>query len=82
MTTSRSSKPSNRPAGTPVSNGAALDFTDDHGTYSGVDEHGRQWCITRTVTGWRLEFRDPGDLTATYAGTHPSLERARVEALR
>ncbi len=40
----------------------------------------RRWHITRAFTGWRLEFLDPTDETATYAGTHSTLDRAKLEA--
>jgi hypothetical protein len=59
-----------------------IEFHEQQGTYSGVGTHGRTWCISRTSTGWRLEFRDPGDLAATYAGTHVSVAAAQNEASR
>jgi hypothetical protein len=61
----------------------AIDFrTDEDGTYRGTDAGDRRWEITPVFTGWRLEFRDPGDATATYAGTHTTLEAAKAEAAR
>lgn len=48
----------------------------------GIGERGRRWQVSRTVAGWRLEFRDAGDRTATYAGTFGSLESAMAEADR
>jgi hypothetical protein len=61
----------------------AIEFrNDEHGTYSGVSEGDRQWRILPIVTGWRLEFRDPGDQEATYAGSHRTLHAARSEAAR
>jgi hypothetical protein len=35
-------------------------FVNYHETYSGTSGGGRRWVITPTLTGWRLEFRDPG----------------------
>jgi hypothetical protein len=55
---------------------------DGLGTYSGVGPGDRQWQIVPIVTGWRLEFRDPGDHVATYAGSHKTLNAARAEAAR
>jgi hypothetical protein len=57
-----------------------ISFTDDYGTYSGRDATGRQWLISPTRTGWRLEFRDPGDKDPTYAGTHPTVRDAQRAA--
>jgi hypothetical protein len=57
-------------------------FVNYHETYSGTSGGGRRWVITATLTGWRLEFRDPGDVRATYAGTHPSVRAAQREASR
>lgn len=48
----------------------------------GVAEGGRVWRISRTVTGWRLEFRDHGDVGATFAGVHASVAAAQAEAGR
>jgi hypothetical protein len=59
-----------------------IDFQDQGGTYSGRGSSLRQWWITTCLTGWRLEFRDPGDLVSTYAGTHASLSAAQKEASR
>jgi hypothetical protein len=59
-----------------------IEFRNDQGTYSGTGTHGRQWRITPAFTGWRLEFWDPGDSRATYAGTHPSIALAQEEAGR
>lgn len=59
-----------------------VDFSDYDGTYSGIGLKGRRWRITQTFTGWRLEFRDPGDVTATYAGTHATVALAKREAGR
>ena len=57
-------------------------FTSSEGTYSGTSGDGRRWLIQRVATGWRLEFCDPGDSEATYAGTHPSVWAAQREACR
>jgi hypothetical protein len=55
---------------------------DEQGTYSGLSDGDRLWRISPIVTGWRLEFRDPGDQVATYAGSHQTLKAARIEAAR
>ena len=59
-----------------------IEFVEDEGTYTGTSRGGRCWRISRVFTGWRLEFRDEGDVTATYAGVHGSVEAAQVEAAR
>jgi hypothetical protein len=55
-------------------------FSNFEGLYSGVGLHGRNWRITPVRTGWRLEFVDPGDGIATYAGTFSSVEVAQGQA--
>jgi hypothetical protein len=40
----------------------------------------RQWRIEKVITGWRLEFWDPGDVESTFAGIHASVENAKREA--
>lgn len=62
--------------------GVDIEFTEERGGFTGTGKDGREWRITRTVTGWRLEFRDHGDTVATYAGVHASLSAARTEACR
>lgn len=57
-----------------------IEFVHRGGAYTGAGTDDREWRITTTVTGWRLEFRDPGDAAPTYAGTHVSLEAAQREA--
>lgn len=57
-----------------------IEFHNYDGTYSGLGAHARMWRITPSLTGWRLEFRDPGDKDATYAGTHRTLVAAQKEA--
>lgn len=57
-----------------------IQFVEDNGIYTGTGPGGRCWKITPVFTGWRLEFRDPGDTTATYAGVHRSVEAAQTEA--
>jgi hypothetical protein len=59
-----------------------VEFVDDGGTYTGTSRQGRRWRISRVFTGWRLEFRDEGDMTATYAGVHRSVAAAQAEAAR
>jgi hypothetical protein len=60
----------------------AIQFVEHKGTYIGADQGGRRWRISRVFTGWRLEFRDNGDMTATYAGVHRSVAAAQAEAAR
>jgi hypothetical protein len=59
-----------------------IDFHKYDGTYSGLGLHARIWRITPTLTGWRLEFRDPGDKAPTNAGVHRRLAVAQREAFR
>jgi hypothetical protein len=60
----------------------AIQFVEHKGTYIGTGQGGRLWRISRVFTGWRLEFRDNGDRTATYAGVHRSVAAAQAEAAR
>lgn len=60
----------------------SIEFVERHGAYTGTGKGGRQWRITRAVTGWRMEFRDDGDTAPTNAGVHASLEAAQAEAGR
>ena len=55
-------------------------FQEYNEAWIGIADGGRRWRVTQCMTGWRLEFRDEGDLTSTYAGTHVSLESAMNEA--
>jgi hypothetical protein len=55
-------------------------FQEYNGTLIGIGERGRRWRVAHSSTGWRLEYRDPGELTATYVGTHPSREAAVARA--
>lgn len=57
-----------------------IQFVEENGTYTGISPGGRHWKIIPVFTGWRLEFRDEGDTTATYAGVHRSVEAAQTEA--
>jgi hypothetical protein len=57
-------------------------FVNFDETHSGTGRGDRRWVIRPHLTGWRLEFRDPGDVTATYAGTHNTLKAAKAEACR
>lgn len=61
---------------------SAPHFHQHEGSYYGKGKGGRNWRITETLTGWRLEFRDPGDSAATYAGTHATVALAEREAQR
>ncbi len=58
----------------------SIDFQETDGVHRGTGHFGRQWLITRAFTGWRLEFSDPGDTTATFAGVHPTVTAAMAEA--
>ncbi len=60
----------------------AIQFEQADGIYTGCSEDGRLWRITEVRTGWRLEFRDTGDLVQTYAGVHHSVTAAIAEANR
>ena len=57
-------------------------FSNNYGTYSGLDAHGRRWLINPSTTGWRLEFMDPGDQSPTYASTHATMRDAERHASR
>jgi hypothetical protein len=59
-----------------------IQFAESHGIYTGTSAGGRRWRISRVYTGWRLEFRDEGDVTATYAGVHRSVAAAQTEAAK
>lgn len=61
---------------------AQISFVADGNGFRGAGVTGRCWCITRAVTGWRLEFRDPGDDEPTYAGMFGTAEGAMQEASR
>jgi hypothetical protein len=58
------------------------EFVEKDGAYTSTSQRGRRWTITRVFTGWRLEFRDDGDTTATYAGVHRTVAAAQAEAAR
>lgn len=67
----------------PVSSASMkVEFHEDNGTHSGDGSRGRQWRITQSRTGWRLEFQDEGDAAPTYAGNHASLDAAKREAAK
>lgn len=59
-----------------------MDFDQDGLSYVSVTPGGRTWRICEERTGWRLQFADPGDHTATNAGVHRTLEAAIAEASR
>lgn len=59
-----------------------IQFRNYDGTYAGQGSDKRMWRITPTLTGWHLEFRDPGDTAATNAGRHSTLDAAKKEANR
>lgn len=58
----------------------SIDFQETTGVFRGSGSSGREWRISRALTGWRLEFTDPGDLVATFAGVHSTLSAAKAEA--
>lgn len=57
-------------------------FTEGPDGYRGTGARAREWHITRALTGWRLEFTDPQDDAATFAGVHRTLAEAQMEAGR
>lgn len=57
-------------------------FEVDDGVYTGHGDGGRMWRIRKERSGWRLEFLDAGDLTATNAGVHRTVAAAMAEANR
>jgi len=59
---------------------AGVVFTGVRGTLSGTGYAGRRWQVLPVRTGWRLEFRDPGDGIATYAGTYATAAAAQRAA--
>jgi hypothetical protein len=59
-----------------------ITFDESAGVFEGTDQGGRQWRIWLVRTGWHLEFRDASDMSATFAGTHPTLANAMTEADR
>lgn len=60
---------------------SGISFIEAENGFWGVGPQQRCWHITRAVTGWRLEFLDPEDEVATYAGTHATLDVAKREAM-
>ncbi len=58
----------------------SIEFREKDGVYTGSGSSGRRWRITRTFTGWRLEFIDPGDTGPTNAGVHVTVAAAKAEA--
>ena len=64
--------------------GSAKEITfveDEHGHWATGGDN-RRWHIAKVITGWRLEFSDPGDDEPTFAGVHGSLQAAMREAAR
>jgi hypothetical protein len=57
-------------------------FTNTSGDRTGIGPGGRVWRTFQVVSGWRLVFHDPGDVTDTRAGLHASAEAAMAEASR
>lgn len=60
----------------------AIDFQDEDGGISGEGRRGRRWHILEERSGWRLSFRDPGDVRPTNAGVFGTLSAAQQEAGR
>lgn len=58
----------------------SIEFHEIRGAFHGTGTFGREWRISRTFTGWRLEFTDPGDTAPTYAGVHVTVTAAQAEA--
>lgn len=69
-------------AGDPESavGGDSLSFAERPDGYWGTGPKGRCWHISKVITGWRLDFRDPGDESSTYAGIHGTVDLAKREA--
>jgi len=61
---------------------SVIEFVFREDAYTATGRAGRRWRITRRPVGWQLEFRDPGDKTFTYAGTHATVFAAQTEAGR
>ena len=59
-----------------------LAFVEQDGVHVSTAETERRWRIRPCVTGWRLEFRDPGDVRHTNAGVFSSVQAAMREASR
>jgi len=64
----------------PAAEVAAVVFSEVRGTLSGTGHAGRRWQVLPVRTGWRLEFRDPGDGIAIYAGTYATAAAAQRAA--
>ena len=56
----------------------AIQFVEERGAYTGSGLAGRRCRISRVFNGWRLEFRDDGDITATFAVVHRSVEASKA----
>lgn len=59
-----------------------IEFLEIGDSFVGTGRGGRRWRIFPTRTGWRMEFCDPGDLTATNAGFFGSVKAAQAAAGR
>lgn len=64
----------------PAAEVAEVVFTDVRGTMCGTGHAGRRWQVLPVRTGWRLEFRDPGDEAVVYAGTYATAAAAQRAA--
>jgi hypothetical protein len=64
----------------PAAEVAEVVFTEVRGTLCGTGHAGRRWQVLPVRTGWRLEFRDPGDGIAIYAGTYATPAAAQRAA--
>jgi hypothetical protein len=47
-----------------------------------MENHASSHRLAPAGAGWHLEFRDPLDVLATFAGTHATLTMAMTEADR
>ena len=53
-----------------------ITFEEVGETWHGEGRYGRRWVITRVLTGWRLQFVDPGGAPVN-SGVYGTLEQAR-----
>lgn len=58
--------------------GVTIPFQDRGGLLFGVSEDGREWRITHTDVGWRLEFLEPVSERPRFVGIYRSLAGAML----
>lgn len=58
----------------------AIEFRSEDAGVTGEGQKGRRWHILEERSGWRLSFRDPGDVRPTNAGVFGTLVAAKQEA--